>query len=135
MTTTILPLVPLPEFVENAAKAGILVIEMDCDPEDVAGSLVRLDGAIDNKVDVAIDNLVGLPIIGRIRNKLTATRCEVTLKGVIEVLGVPRGRVWLSDTGTFATVKPASGYIQDLGYSFGNGQINLDPTNVLTLQS
>jgi hypothetical protein len=131
----ILPEIVVPQYVEEAARAGVLVIDMDCDAIAAPGDLVRLDDSVSNKVVVAIDNLIGRPIIGRIRAKLTTITCEVVLKGVVDVTGVPVGRVWLSDTGDFTTVKPNTGYLQDLGYSFGNDKLNLDPTNVLTLQS
>ncbi len=116
------------ETVEGAVTE---IIEMNCASGASVGDLVRLNYDVDNFVDVSVDNSVKRPIIGMIKEKLTSTTCKVILTGVIDKI-LDRGRVYLSDSGTFTTAPPTAGYLQTLGYSFGNGKLRLDPNAIVT---
>ena len=105
-------------------------IIMDCDVAAAVDDLVRQDATVDNKVEVATTNTEQRKIIGIISKKITATSCEVILRGVIDFPSVTtRGRLILSSTGGFTTDfnQPRPFFLQFLGWSFGNGKIRLDP--------
>lgn len=116
------------EAVEGAVTE---IIEMNCDSGASVGDLVRLNYDVDNFVDVAVDNSIKRPIIGMIKEKLTSTTCKVILTGVVDKI-LDRGRVYLADSGAFTTSPPTAGYLQTLGYSFGNGKLRLDPNAIVT---
>ena len=105
-----------------------------CDASAAIGDLVRVDLATPAKVEVAVNNLINRPVIGVISDKPTTTSCTVTLSGVITVTPtLISGDVYLSPTGTFTTTKVTSDYVQILGYSFGDGTIDLKPEKNLYL--
>lgn len=137
-TTLVLPLVQADEalIAEVAGNAPQVLTNIDCDSSAVPGDRVRIDTTTVNKVIVAVDNSVRYPVIGVIKDKNTSTNCNVYLRGVIPV-SKPQGRLYLSETGDFTITPPltAGGYLQTLGYSFGNGKINLDPNQLVTLIS
>jgi len=107
------------------------IIEMNCDSGAQVGDLARLSYTVDNFVDVAVDNSIKRPIIGVITEKLTSTTCRVTLSGVIDKI-LDRGRVYLSSAGQFTITPPTGGYLQTLGFCFGNGKLRLDPNAIVT---
>lgn len=119
---------------EDALNAGVLIVEMDCTAAELVGDLVRLHAVTANTVQRATDNLVDRPVIGWIKSKITTIRCRVATRGIIAVAHAT-GRVYLSDTGVFTSTPPALNYIQALGYSFGNGKLNLDPELKLTFKT
>lgn len=132
---TVLPkkILDLPPEIEDAINAGTLVTELDCTASEVVGDLVRLHASTPDLVERAIDNLVDRPIIGVIKEKISTVRCRVVVAGIIDyAIGV--GRVYLGTDGQFTLTSPSNqdGYRQTLGYSFGNGKLNLDPNTTLT---
>lgn len=105
-----------------------------CDASAAVGDLVRVDLITPAKVVVATDNLVNRPVIGIISDKPSSTNATVTLSGVISVTPtLISGDVYLSPTGTFTTTGPTSDYLQILGYSFGDGTMDLKPEKNLYL--
>lgn len=120
-----------PKISNQVEGAVTHTIKMDCLETAQVGDLVRISETDDNLVIVATDNLVGTPIVGMIKSKLTSTYCEVILRGVIE-RNVPRGRVWLGSDGNFSINPPVSNYQQSLGFSFGNQKLMLDPDITIT---
>lgn len=123
----------LPNIDAQVARASVALIleNMDCDASAAVGDLVRIDTVTANKVVVATDNSVKEPIIGVIKNKVTSTTCNVYLRGIISRT-LPQGRLYLSDSGDFTNTAPSADYLQTLGYSFGNGKINLEPNQIVT---
>lgn len=115
--------------VEGAVTQTII---MDCDTSALPDQLVRLDATVNNKVSVAVDNLLKDPVIGRIQQKLTSTVCIVILRGVVDSPGLGRGKIFLSTSGTFTVTPPTADYLQPLGYSFGNGKVHLEPSTIVT---
>lgn len=132
-----LPVALLPEEVQSALDAGVLVATMECDPSAAVGDRVRQDPLIDNKVLVAVDNLVKEPVIGVVKQKISPTVVRVSLRGVIDTPGLPRGRIYLGTDGNYSNTPPSDpgGYIQTLGWSFGNGKMNLEPNPIVTLKT
>lgn len=123
----------LPNIDAQLARATVaLILEgMDCEPTAAPGDRVRIDTTTPNKVIVAINNLVKEPVIGVIKNKTSTTTCNVYLRGIISRV-MPQGRLYLSTAGDFTNTPPTTDYLQTLGYSFGNGKINLDPNQIVT---
>lgn len=125
----------LPNLDAQLARLSVALIleNMDCEASAAPGDLVRIDTVIPNKVVVAVDNSVKEPVIGVIKEKTSATKCNVYLRGVIDRV-LPSGRLYLSALGNFTNTPPAipDGYLQTLGYSFGNGKINLEPNQIVT---
>lgn len=123
----------LPNIDANLARATVaLILEgMDCESTAVVGDRVRIDNVTPNKVLVAYDNLSADPVIGVIKNKTSLTTCNVYLRGIISRV-LPQGRLFLSPAGDFTNTPPTAAYLQTLGYSFGNGKINLEPNQIVT---
>lgn len=122
------------DLTELAEATVALVLQgMDCEASAAVGDLVRIDLLTPNKVLVAVDNSVKDPVIGVIKVKPTTTKCDVYLRGIIDRV-LPSGRLYLSETGDFTNTPPLNpgGYSQTLGYSFGNGKINLEPNQIVT---
>ena len=119
----------LPPEVLEAINAGVLIVTMDCTSAEQPGDIVRLAATV-NTVARCTNNTSSVPAIGWIKDKpVSATSCRVVVKGVITASSLAPGRVYLGIDGLFTLVSPANsgGYRQPLGYSFGNGKINLDP--------
>lgn len=125
--------IQLPNIDAQIARAAVALIleNMDCEASAAVGDLVRIDTVVPNKVVVATGNLVKEPVIGVIKNKTSLTKCNVYLRGIISRV-LPQGRLYLSTTGVFTNTPPTSDYLQTLGYSFGNGKINLEPNQIVT---
>jgi hypothetical protein len=123
----------LPNTDVDLAEATVALIlqNMDCEASAQPGDLVRIDTLIPNKVVVAVDNSVKEPVIGVIKVKNTSTTCDVYLRGIIDRV-LPQGRLYLSALGDFTNTPPTADYLQTLGYSFGNGKINLEPNQIVT---
>lgn len=132
----ILPTTPIPQEIEDAINAGVLIVPMTCTHTEAPGDIVRLHASTANLVEKTVDNTVNRPAIGVIKDKQSATTCRVVVTGVIDfTIGI--GRVYLSETGVFTLTSPSNvgGYRQALGYSFGNGKLNLAPELKLTLNT
>ena len=126
----------IPSVAEGVEGAVVQTIELNCDVSAAVNDLVRVSLTVDEKAEVATANDQPNPVIGRIKEKLTDTRCIVVLAGVIDVIPAPaKGRVYLSLTGGFDTAIPTTGYMQELGYSFGNGKVRLQPEQTVTKRS
>ena len=126
-------IVQLPNIDAQIAKATVALIlqGMNCEASAMPGDRVRIDTTTPNKVLVAVDNLTKDPVIGVIKVKIGTTKCDVYLRGII-TRSLPQGRLYLSALGDFTNTPPTSDYLQTLGYSFGNGKINLDPNQIVT---
>jgi hypothetical protein len=120
----------IPKSFEGAV---VETIEMNCAAEAVVGQLVRVNVSQPNFAEVSVDNLSKQPVVGRIKDEIQSTRVVVQLRGVTDVdPALPEGRVFLSPNGSFTTEKILSGYHQELGYSFGNGKVHLNPSQIVT---
>ena len=109
----------------------IEVVEMDCDASAVVGNNVRVSETINNFAEVATNNQINRPVIGRILEKITSTECVVQLHGVFD-LALERGRLYLDTDGTYRINPPAFGFRQVLGYCYGNGKAHLNPNSIVT---
>lgn len=125
----------LPNIDAQLARATVALIleDMDCEASAQPGDRVRIDTTTPNKVIVATDNSVKEPVIGVIKEKTSATTCNVYLRGIID-RAMSQGRLYLGTDGDFTGTPPTNdgGYLQTLGYSFGNGKINLEPNQIVT---
>jgi hypothetical protein len=103
---------------------------MDCLGTTAVGDWVAQSLTIDNFAEKLSNNLGTNPIIGIVKSKPTATTCVVLFFGVY-ALTYGRGKIHLSTTGNGTTTAPATGNIQQLGISFGNGTILVKPESVM----
>lgn len=130
-----LPVLPATSAGSSESVEGAVteIIELDCDSGALVGQYVRVDEIQANFAVVATDNLEKMPVIGRIKEKITATHAKIVLRGVIDLSpSLSPGRLFLSSTGTPTLSVPTSGYRQELGYSFGNGKAHLEPSLIVT---
>ena len=124
-------LIPLPVGAVEGAVTHTL--DMECDQSAAVGDWVRLSDVTDNKVDVAADNQDKRPVIGRIKAKLANTTCTVVLSGVQDTDVVDSGILRLGPDGVETTaIISGPAYAQIIGYSFGNGKMQIDPSPVVT---
>lgn len=104
------------------------VIEIDVDSGAAVNDLVRINEGTPDLADVATNNLDNRVVIGIIIEKLTTTRARVALTGVIDDPdATTQGIIYLSATGRFTSTPPTTNYVQKLGFSFGNGKVDLKP--------
>lgn len=99
---------------------------MDCASSVIVGDLVYQSATVNNFAIKAVDNTTLQPVIGEVVGKPTTTTCLVKLKGLLSV-SVGRGKIYLSASGTYTTTAPTSGYLQVLGWSDGQGEIEINP--------
>ena len=94
--------------------------------------LVRISTSTNSFVDVVANNLGSKPVVGVIQSKPTTTTCVVVLLGCItDPDSTTVGPLWLSATGRFTRTAPSSGYLQRLGFSLGNGEIDFKPDKTM----
>jgi len=126
-----------PKISTRVRGAVTEIAEFDCDTLAAVDDLVRVSATVNAFVDVVIDNQDARPVIGRIYEKITSTRCKVILRGVIDVSSLlATGRIILGTSGEFThyTTNVLPGYVQELGYCFGNGKMHLQPNAKVTLR-
>lgn len=101
---------------------------MDCDASVAVDDLVYQDPSTNNLAVKATNNTALQPVIGHVIHKPSSTTCVVQLKGVLPFT-IGRGRVWLSQTGTYTNTPPTNsgGYVQSLGWSCGDGRVEINP--------
>ena len=96
-----------------------------CNTSVGVGDLVYISG--DNFVSTALDNMTIEPVFGIVVGKPDNTVATVLLRGEIPT-SLARGRVFLSVTGTRGLVVPATGYVHNLGISYGLGRMFFQPS-------
>jgi len=99
---------------------------MNCASSVTIDDLVFQSTITDNLAITATDNLDLSPVIGHVISKPTTTTCFVQLKGIVPFT-IGRGKVYLSATGTYANSPPATGFLQVLGWSCGDGRVEINP--------
>jgi len=99
---------------------------MGCAITTGVGQWVLQSLSANNFAEPAPDNLTTQPVIGIVIDKPTTTTCTVCLIGLVST-ALARGRVYLSATGVGSNSSPASGYMQKLGISFGDGTMFVNP--------
>ena len=77
-------------------------------------------------VQVSSDNNSASPIIGIVIERPTIDTCRVQVLGFYN-LSFPQGDLYLSVAGTLSTVRPLDGFVQVIGYSYGDGSILIQP--------
>ena len=108
--------------------AALSIKIMACDASLSVGDRVRHDTVNDNKVLEVTTNTDSTCVIGIVKSKPTSTTAEVQFSGLLTGLSLARGRMLLSITGTLTvSTSITTGYVQILGYSFGNGTANFKP--------
>jgi len=105
----------------------IITKPMNCAASVVVDDLVFQSTTINNLAVTATDNLNISPIIGHVIAKPTSTTCVVQLKGVL-LFTIGRGKVYLSSSGTHTNTAPAAGFLQILGWSCGDGRLEINPS-------
>ena len=119
----------LPSRVSNQVVGAVTqTIEIDVEASAAVDDLVRINTSIADRADVAVDNNDPRVVVGIIRSKISDTRAVVALSGVIDDPdSTSSGIIYLSATGRLTSNPPTSNYVQKLGFSFGNGKVDLKP--------
>lgn len=88
--------------------------------------LSNISGVIERN----IDNREIFPSIGIVIDK-TASLCSVLLYGECQTVfsGLIKGKpVYLSDTGSLTSIRPTTGYVQIMGFSYDTDKIFVNPS-------
>ena len=106
--------------------AGSATTDKDflCDASVPLNAPVWLAG--DGFVQTITNNNSPGPIIGVVIDRPEVDTCTVRIFGLYD-FSFARGDLWLSSSGTISTVRPTLGFVQRLGYSFGDGTIIVQP--------
>jgi len=99
---------------------------MACDSGVAVDDWVYQSETVDNLAVAAADQNPAKPVIGIVIAKPSLTQCEVMYLGITPFT-VGRGQLYLGLTGQASDAAPATGYIQKLGMSFGDGEILVRP--------
>lgn len=99
---------------------------MDCDAGLAVDDLVYQSLLADNLAIRNIDQNSPRPIIGLVASKPTATTAEVVLLGVVPYI-IARGPLFVGVDGKLSLAGADAGYLQKMGFSFGDGSIYLNP--------
>ncbi len=116
------------DWIVTTGDAGIPKL-MNCDSGVAVDDLVYQSDTTNNLAVKAINNTNVNPVVGHVVSKPTSTTCLVQLKGVVSFV-IGRGKVFLSATGTHTNTAPATGYIQILGWSCGDGRFEINPNSL-----
>ena len=100
---------------------------MDCAASVAVSDLIYLSPSTDNLAVTAIDNQTPTPVIGIVLSKPTNETCKVLLLGLAKIT-IARGTLRLGTDGQFTTSCVLTGKIQNLGVSFGDGNIFFNPS-------
>lgn len=98
---------------------------VSCQPTTAVNDFVYVDTSNANTVIEATDNNTPEPIVGIVREKLTAQSCIILLIGLHPIV-IGEGELFLGANGS-ASLTPPPGTGQILGYSFGDGNIFFNP--------
>jgi len=101
-------------------------VVMDCDAGLAVDDLVYQDMSDDNRVLKNTDQNSPRPVIGFVASKPTATTAEIVLLGVVSYT-IARGPLFVGADGKLSLSGATVGYLQKMGFSFGNGSIYLNP--------
>ena len=99
---------------------------LDCDTSVSVNDLVYLSSIDVNTALEAVDNNSPTPVIGIVIQKPTSESCVVLLRGFIQEVAT-QGRLFVGTDGKLTGTVPATGYLQEMGISFGDGDIDLLP--------
>lgn len=113
--------IPGPKGEDGSAD---LFKDFTCDASVPVNAPVYLSG--DGFVTQAASNNTPTPIIGIVTDRPDISTCTVQVLGFYDSV-FPRGELWLSAGGTLSSVRPFDGFIQRLGYSYGDGSILIRP--------
>lgn len=109
---------------------------MDCAASVAVNDWVYQSTTVNNRAVKNVDNTISTPTIGIVTDKPTSTSCEVLLIGIYSGLSlVDRGVFRLGTGGTATFTVPTTGYIQNLGVSFGDGTVFINPDKHRLLRS
>jgi hypothetical protein len=93
-------------------------ITLNCDNTATVSDIVYNDTSISNKVIVHTNNTLNVTTLGIIIEKPTSTTAVILILGncleTYSGLNLSK-KVWLSNTGSLTTVRPTSGYLQEIG--------------------
>ncbi len=110
----------------NGGGNTVITKVMNCATSVVIDDLVFQSDITNNLAVTATNNSPANPVIGHVLSKSTTTSCTVQLKGVLSVT-VGRGRVFLSSSGGYTNSPPTTGFLQLLGWSCGDGRVEINP--------
>lgn len=101
---------------------------MVCLPTVEVGDLVYLHPTNPNQVVTAEDNNTSLPVIGLVIAKNGASNARVLINGIIRIDAIiTNGRLFVGASGGIAISPPSEDYLQEIGFSFGDGVIDFAP--------
>jgi len=122
----------LVKVVESGNAAAVKT--MDCLTGVAVDDLVFQLSSVDNTAIKAVNNTAVEPIVGIVTSKPTSITCVVQVSGILNKTE-PRGRLWVSTSGTLTSTPPVTGYVQEMGWSCGNGKVKLNPVVPRILRS
>ena len=99
---------------------------VSCQATTAVNDFVYVDTANSNTVIEATSDNPPEPIVGIVREKLTAQSCIILLVG-LHPITLEEGTIYLGTDGKSTLVPPVPGTWQQLGYSFGDGNIFFNP--------
>ena len=109
---------------------------MSCDASSSIGDLVFLNPLNPNSILSAQDNNSNLPIIGLIIDKPTDTVARVLLNGLLQLdTVIASGKIFVGLSGGLTLNGPTTGHLQQLGFSFGDGVIDFNPSSIRVKRS
>lgn len=117
----------------NAASATEYTKTFDCAVSVSIGDVVYPSDATDNLVITNTDNTKLSPSIGVVIAKPTTTTCTVQMFGECSLTftGIQRSKkVFLDTDGTLTTSVPGTGYLQQMGFSYENTKVFIDPQEI-----
>ena len=101
---------------------------MNCSSGAAVNDWVYHSKVADDTVVVHTNNTIDVPTLGIITDKPTSTTADVLMLGLYSGLTIStRGVIRLGTTGTATGAVVTTGYIQNLGQSFGNNVIFVNP--------
>jgi len=105
---------PLFSYGKGSITASTAI--MECEVSASTGDLVYMSETTAGAVVVATNNIIPVPIIGIIADKISETSCVVVFYGKIDNPGGLDigGVVWLSPTGGFTNTPPDNNVLQML---------------------
>jgi len=114
---------------DSIERANYVVETRTCLASASVGELVVESEVFVNRVDTVTDNNDLRPVFAVIIEKTSATDCVILLLGQIAGFsGLTKGhKVFLSETGSFTSTPPTTGYLQSLGVAKEDSIVDFRP--------
>jgi len=105
----------------------------NCATTLTVGDVVYQSSTVDNFVVTSTNNNTFEPSIGVVTAKPSTTNCVVQFFGECSIpfVGIQRSKkVFLNTDGTLTTNVPTSGYLQQMGFSYEDNKVFIDPQEI-----